>query len=220
MDRFVGGMLRWPDRLWSGIVEREWVSRAGADGYLSRYRPLVGLAGGRSAKLWEAKVATGWSAPSVADGLVYIVGVTSNNQGQGQAFTMDGKEAFVAGYGPEKPGQAPRTTPLIADGRLFYESNLGFLHCLDAKTGAKIWSADINALGDTSTLVDGVSGSPLVYRGLVIVSSRCKTNDDPSLVAFDVKTGKLAWKGNFGPCPESGKTWSSDHQSPILVDTG
>jgi outer membrane protein assembly factor BamB len=171
-------------------------------------------------KLWEADVGTGWAAPSVANGVVYFVGVTKTNQGQVHAFSLDGKELFRSEYGPEKPGQAPRTTPTIADGRLFYESNLGILHCLDAKTGATLWTANINDLGDTSAVVDGVSGSPLVYRGMAIVSSRCKTNDDPSLVAFDVKTGKLAWKGNFGICPESGKTWSSDHQSPILVDTG
>jgi hypothetical protein len=167
----------------------------------------------------QFRVASGWTAPSFAGGLIYFAGKTGE-EGRLQAFTFDGKEVLNVVYGPEKARELPRATPAVGEGRIYYQSNLGILYCLDAKTGAKQWSADLNEYGDTSTLTGGVSASPLIHGGLVIVAARGKTNDDPSFVAFDGRTGKLAWKGNLGPCPEPGKTWSNFHQSPVLVDTG
>ncbi len=169
--------------------------------------------------LWEAKVASGWTAPSVAGGLVYFVGKVGE-EGHLQAFSLDGKPVFDVVYGPEKPKEVPRATPAVGDGRLFYQSNLAILYCLDAKTGAKLWSADLNQYGDASVPTGGVSASPLLYRDVVIVAMRSVSDDVPSFIAFNVKTGKLAWKGSLGPCPEAGKGWSNFHQTPILVDTG
>jgi outer membrane protein assembly factor BamB len=184
--------------------------------------PATGLARSWPAegpkKLWEAQVAKGWSAPSAANGLIYFAG-SVNNEGRIQALGLDGKEVFNAVCGPEKPSQISRATPSVADGRLYYESTLGVLYCLDAAKGATLWSVDMKEHGESGQDVDAVSWSPLLYGNLVIVASRCKTNDDPSFIAFDAKTGKLAWKGNLGPCPDKGKTWSSNHHSPILVDT-
>lgn len=170
--------------------------------------------------LWEARVASGWTAPSFADGLIYFIGKTGE-EGRVQALTLDGKEALNVPYGPEKPKELPRATPVIsADGLFYYESNLSVLYCLNAKDGGKIWAVDLQEYGDTSPGVGGVSASPILHGNLVIAALRCKTNDDPSFLAFDRKNGKLAWKGNLGPCPEPGKTWSNFHQSPIVVDTG
>jgi outer membrane protein assembly factor BamB len=50
------------------------------------------------------------------------------------------------------------STPALADGLLYYPDFSGFLHCLDAKTGAVVWVYDMLA---------AVWGSPLVADGKV-----------------------------------------------------
>jgi outer membrane protein assembly factor BamB len=120
-------------------------------------------------------------------------------------------------YGREQG--KPRGTPTVADGLLYYESNLAVLYCLDATNGQQKWSVDATKFGDASPGTGGVSASPLLKGDLVIVPALSKADDIPSFLAFNRKSGALAWKGNLGKCPRE-KGWSNDHASPILIDTG
>ena len=123
-----------------------------------------------------------------------------------------------------KPG--PRATPTIEDGRVYAVSGTGVLDCLDGGTGELIWSANIptivgivqkeatNSAGleyteEASTLAWGRSGSPLIYKNLVIVpggkmplnsagrsaDGSVGINEGATLIAFDKMTGELVWKG-------------------------
>jgi outer membrane protein assembly factor BamB len=175
--------------------------------------------------LWEGKVDAGWTAASVADGRVFFCGLDGNGpDGAMTALDLEGKALWRRVYGPDS--YKPRGTPCVCEGVLYHHSTVGALYALDAATGKVIWSFDANALGDTLHRCGGNSASPLVCGDVVVITLRSPGNevpggnDVPSFVAVDRKTGKLAWKGNLGPCPVKGKGWSSFHASPIPLQAG
>jgi outer membrane protein assembly factor BamB len=89
-------------------------------------------------------------------------------------------------------GAGPRATPTFADGRLYTLGATGMLNCLDAATGAKIWSRDLIAGTGAKVPVWGFSSSPLVTDGKVIVFAGGP--GDNGLVAYDATSGAPAWK--------------------------
>jgi outer membrane protein assembly factor BamB len=169
--------------------------------------------------LWEAQVGRGWTAAGVADGKVFFCGADEGNPSTGvmRAFDLDGKELWKTDYGPDK---APRATPAVAEGRVFYESLGAVVYALDAKTGKVLWSFDMAKVGDSLAGCGGNSGSPLVLGDRVIVTTRSAGDEVPSFVALECATGKVAWLGNLAPTPEKGKGWSSFHGTPIAVRVG
>jgi hypothetical protein len=161
---------------------------------------------------WKKTIARGWTAASVAGGSVFFCGAALT--GTMWAFSLDGELRWVTNYGPEgaKAQAQPRATPAVAAGRIFYTSMMGVLTCLDAADGKVLWRTDLRPLGG-----GGTSASPLVCGDNVVVSICSRSADVPCFLAFRTRDGTLAWKGNFGPCPEEGKGWSNFHSSPILV---
>jgi outer membrane protein assembly factor BamB len=88
-------------------------------------------------------------------------------------------------------GPGPRATPTVSDGRVFAVGATGILNCLDALTGRRIWSVDMLRDNAAQNISHGVCGSPLVLDDRVLVSP---TGDGgPSLVAYDVSTGRRVW---------------------------
>jgi hypothetical protein len=140
------------------------------------------------------------------------------------AFDLNGKQLWRTVYGPDK--YRPRATPAVSEGAVYYHSTVGVVYAFDAASGKVKWSFDANSLGDTLITSGGNSGSPLVMGGRVIITLRSPGgevpggNEVPSFVAVDTRTGRLAWKGNLGPCPVKGKGWSSFHASPIPLQAG
>jgi outer membrane protein assembly factor BamB len=181
--------------------------------------PAVGLLAkwpeGGPKLAWKATIAKGWTAASVAGGSVFFCG--ADWTGQMWSFSLDGNLQWIAEYGPEgaKAQGAPRGTPVVADGRIFYASLPGVLYCLDAANGKVVWRAEIGKAGPYSQ-----SASPLVCGELVVVSLCSRSDEVPSFAAFRRQDGSLAWKGDLGPCPEAGKGWSNFHSSPIPVRAG
>jgi len=174
---------------------------------------------------WQAKVGNGWTAASVAGGRVYFCGADGDTKdGAMVAFDLDGRRLWRTVYGPDR--YRPRATPAVSDGLVYYHSTVGVLYALDAATGEVRWTFDANPLGDTLATCGGNSASPLVMGDRAIITLRSPGNeveggnDVPSFVAVDKRTGRLAWKGNLGPCPVKGKGWSSFHASPIPLEAG
>lgn len=72
-----------------------------------------------------------------------------------------------------------KSSPAIAQGRVFVGSDDKSLHAIDLKTGKKVWSFATEG---------EIESSPLVLNHLVYVGS-----SDGGLYAVDVATGKAAW---------------------------
>jgi outer membrane protein assembly factor BamB len=108
----------------------------------------------------------------------------------------------------------PRSTPTVADGRVFTLGITEVLSCFDAKTGKLLWRKECKPLPSDPGAGRGhkYGGlSPLVVDGLCIVHvSRFGGDKTGGVRAFDVVTGEVKWCHEDDNGPSSG--------SPILVD--
>ncbi|MFQ5423456.1 MAG: PQQ-binding-like beta-propeller repeat protein [Phycisphaerae bacterium] len=93
-------------------------------------------------------------------------------------------------------GDGPRATPTLHGDRLYALGAEGRLHCLNALTGAVLWSRNILTDAGDRNLEWGLSGSPLVIDGRVVVTGSGHTG--PSVMAYDEITGEPAWTSDVG----------------------
>ena len=122
--------------------------------------------------LWSVDgVGKGFSHVSVADGLVYVTGL-AGTQGILRAYTLDGRLAWQAGYGPEydKAHPGARTIPTIHEGLVYVMSGLGRLSCFTAADGKPVWSVDVFALADAKGIQWGFAESVLIDKDKVFVT--------------------------------------------------
>jgi outer membrane protein assembly factor BamB len=170
--------------------------------------------------LWKQPVGEAHSSPIVADHVVYAFY-------QPKGKNADALAAFDAKTGERKweksyeraefkPlfGNGPRSTPLVAGGKVFTLGGTGILACWDAKTGEIAWKVDTLKDFDAKNLFFGVSTSPLLVGEHVVVMVGGK---GAGLVAFDAKSGKPAWKSTDDPASYSSPVLAKDQ---IIVLTG
>jgi outer membrane protein assembly factor BamB len=165
---------------------------------------------------WKVTVGEGVSSPVVGGNRIYLL--TRQKPDEEVVLCLDlagGREiwrdAYPAPYRLGAPAQGyegPRSTPAVADGRVFTFGISGILSCLDARTGKVHWRKDFTRQYPHGTAPGwGTSASPLVAAGLCII--HVGGPDIGALTAFDAATGDVKWTF-AGDCPAYG--------SPILVD--
>jgi outer membrane protein assembly factor BamB len=114
---------------------------------------------------------------------------------------------FTMGAGAERHGKGPKSSPALADGRLFTMSITGFLSAWDADSGELLWRRDYSSRFEKGHPYWGASTSPLVDGNRVVV--HFGTDDQGALIALDAESGKEIWShGKDGP----------SYASPILVE--
>jgi outer membrane protein assembly factor BamB len=112
--------------------------------------------------------------------------------------------AFTKSY----PGS--RATPTIAGGKLYHLNGNGYVVCLDAGTGEKVWSLNILEKFDGRNIEWALSESLLVDGQNVIC---CPGGEEVSMVALDRDTGETIWT-----CTGVGD--KPGYVSPIVIDYG
>jgi outer membrane protein assembly factor BamB len=147
-------------------------------------------------RLWRAKVKVGFSSISSSQGKLYTMG---HSGGKDYVFCLDentGKEIWSKSYkGQLQPNMyegGPNTTPTIFDGLVYTLGKHGQFYCFDARTGKEKWSIDVSKEYNFDAPAWGFSGSPFISDDLVII------NAGSSGIAFNRKSGKLAWKSAGG----------------------
>lgn len=99
------------------------------------------------------------------------------------------------------------STPVISGNNVIVSSRDGNMHCLDYRTGKKIW---------TVTLKKGGFWSSAVFH-----KDRLYVNvTDKSITSYDAKTGKQAWKYTSNdyvgkPCASDGRIYFTDYKSEL-----
>lgn len=165
------------------------------------------------AEEWKVPVGEGVASPVVVGSNVYVFtrekkgkdvksGVETGDEVVRCLDLVSGKERwrsepYPATYKPHVDANFPwpRSTPLVADGRVFTLGMGGFLSCLDAKTGKLVWRKE------SRSLTYGGSNSPLAADGLCIV--HVGDQKAGGLTAFDAVTGEVKWcyaDGTTAPC--------------------
>ena len=145
-------------------------------------------------ELWRHPVGVSWASFAV----VGNAAVTMEQRGNHEAVVCYNKLSGVEVWSHEYParfidehGDGPRSTPTVANGRVFCIGATGVLTCLDGATGTLIWQQKTLVDPDKQNLLWGMSGSPLVKDGQVVVIPG--GSSDRSIMAFDADTGNLSW---------------------------
>jgi len=160
--------------------------------------------------LWRQPIGAAWSGFAV----VGQYAVTMEQRGENELVAcyrlLTGDLIWThideAHYESVIAGEGPRTVPTIAGGRVYTLGPSGILNCLDLADGATIWMKNILNENDTSAQGWGVSCSPLVTDGKVIVS--VGGDNGRSLIAYDAETGSPVWSGGND---------QASYSSPVLA---
>lgn len=139
------------------------------------------------------------ATPVVVDGTLYTAG------NWGIVYALDaatGREKWT--YNPGVDGQWGRYSCCDAvnrgvavwQGRVYVASLDGYLHAVDAQTGARLWKVDSLPARATDGFHYASTGAPLIAGNLVVIgtSGADFKGARGSVAAFDMSTGALKWR--------------------------
>ncbi len=158
--------------------------------------------------VWRKDAGEGFAAPVVASGKVIlfyrangkeIVDCLDANSGA-KIWSYDYPTTYRDDFGFD---EGPRSAPAIADGEVFTFGAQGVLTAVDFSSGKKLWSIPTSTQFGVKKGWFGAAGSPLVEGGKVLVHVG---GPGAGIVAFDEKTGAVAWKATSDEASYSSPT--------------
>jgi outer membrane protein assembly factor BamB len=197
----------------SGQTGRDWPQWRGAnrDGIAAFTAPTTWPA--TLTKRWELVVGAGHSSPVVSGNRVIIH--TRQNEREitraidlakgAELWRQEHPVPYVMNPAARAHGPGPKSTPAMADGRVFTFGISGILTAHDLATGKVLWRND----APPAPPEFGTALSPIVDGTQVIV--HLGANDEGALTAFDVASGKPRWR------------WTGDgpaYSSPVIASIG
>jgi outer membrane protein assembly factor BamB len=180
--------------------------------------------------LWRTPIKGGYSGPAVAAGRVYVLDrvLAEGSQnpedpfnrkaiipGSERVLCLDEKNgAILWKHEYDCPYQisypaGPRTTPVVAGGKVYTLGAMGDLCCLDAAEGKVVWSKKLPKAYKAAVPLWGFAAHPLVDGDRLICLVGGKGS---AAVAFDKDTGKEIWRALSAP--EIG------YAPPLLIEAG
>ncbi|MFN9721406.1 MAG: PQQ-binding-like beta-propeller repeat protein [Planctomycetota bacterium] len=158
--------------------------------------------------IWNTPLGVGMSGLAVADGRLFTMFQDESAQYAVSLSTTDGSilwKSEIAAVYQNAMGHGPRATPCLYEAMVLIYSGEGILVSLDLKTGEKNWTVNVpRELGGQPSEY-GMSCSPLVADGKVIVHAGTPS---AAIAAFDSETGKLSWTAGQG---------NAGYSSPVLM---
>jgi outer membrane protein assembly factor BamB len=172
--------------------------------------------------LWRTPIGGGYSGPAVAGDQIFVTDrvLAADAKNPASGFNKDqipGKErvlclddatgkiiwehAYDCTYDVQYPS-GPRTTPVVAEGKVYTLGTMGDLLCLNVADGKVEWSRNLMKEYQAPAQIWGFSAHPLLDGDKLI----CLVGGEGSLVvAFHKDTGKELWKSlsasHAGYCP-------------------
>ena len=146
---------------------------------------------------WSLPVGTGYSAPSVRNGRLFVHHRKANKEIIDCLNASNGSNIWSYAYqsdfvDPFGYNNGPRATPLITEDRCFTFGAEGKLLCLEASSGKRVWERDTNKEWTIPQAFFGVGSSPILHSGKLIVMVGGQPNS--GVVAFAPDTGKTVWE--------------------------
>ena len=147
--------------------------------------------------LWEKKIGTGYSAPSVRGqflilhhrvGREEIVEALEPETGKTR-WQFSYPSQFVDPYGYNN---GPRSTPLLTSEHCYTFGAEGKLLCLELSTGKLVWHRDTGVEWNVPAAFFGVGSSPILEGDRLLVMVGGQPN--AGMVAFDPNTGRTLWE--------------------------
>ncbi len=173
------------------------------------------LVAGQARLLWEANIAAGYSAPSVAQGKVIVTDYVRDKAVE-RVLCFDAQRGdllwmhqYPCRYVDIQYDNGPRAAPTIVDNQVFTLGTMGHFRCLELTTGKLLWQVDLQTAYQARVPIWGLASAPLVYRDLVIVNAGGLP--EACLVAFHRNSGKERWRALAD---------DPGYSAPILVRRG
>ena len=153
-------------------------------------------------ELWRRDIGLGWSAFAVAGPHAITMEQRGENELTVCYMARSGDPVWVhtenVRFSESMGGDAPRSTPLLQDNKVYALGATGILLCLDQLTGNVVWRRDTLEESSQSNLMWAKSVSPILVEDTVVITLG-NSNDRP-LAAYDLATGDLRWRaGNANP---------------------
>ena len=162
-------------------------------------------------EVWRSSGGPGMSGLAISRGHVVTL---IHREGKQTVIALDartGKPQWATVLAPEYHngmGNGPRATPAIFGDQVFVFTGEGILAALNLSDGKPVWSHNIVEDLEGEVAEYGMASSPLIVGKHVIVTAGAP---HAAVVAYDTKTGKLAWKTEDG---------APGYSSPALLDVG
>ena len=145
--------------------------------------------------IWKQPIGGGYASFVVADGRAFTVEQRRDQEVVAAYDVATGRELWThvwdAHFRETMGGPGPRATPTWHDGRLYALGAAGHFWCLDAETGAVVWSREILNDSGARNLPWAMAGSPLIVNEMVIVQPGGRNGW--SVVAYDKTSGEVIW---------------------------
>lgn len=166
---------------------------------------------------WKLKVGIGHSSPIVSGDRVYQFSREAESEVVRALDLASGRELWKQAYpvayemnpAATGHGKGPKSTPTLADGRLFSFGITGVLSAWNAADGRLLWRKSYESGHRATSPAFGAAMSPLVDGGRVF--AHVGGDGDGALVALDAATGAPVW------------SWKGDgpgYASPVVATWG
>ncbi len=159
--------------------------------------------------LWRVQdLGDGYGAPSVIDGMIFLVVNNGLEQESVKALdTQDGSQLWSTPIGKVgNPDQRPnypaaRSTPTVVGDSVYALGSDGDLTCLERGTGKIRWQHNLRSDFGGKPGTWAYAESPLVDEDLLIIAPG---SESAALVAVNRDTGELVWKAAVPGSEEAG----------------
>ena len=164
--------------------------------------------------VWEKDVGEGFSGPAVVGNRVIFFHRVGDEEVVECLGAADGATKWKTGYPTHYQdalgkGDGPRSTPLIADGRVYTLGADGVLQCLKLDDGAKVWRRALHTDYEVHKSYFGVGTSPIMADGRLLVN--VGGTGGAGIVAFNKDNGKEVWKSD---------NHDASYSSPVVGEVG
>jgi outer membrane protein assembly factor BamB len=146
--------------------------------------------------VWEKKAGSGWSGAAVAFDRAILFHRVDNDEVVECVEASSGNKLWKTSYHTRYRDDfgfddGPRSTPLIADGKVFTLGADGELSAFDFAKGTQLWQQNVNKEFKVPKGFFGTATSPIIVGGKLLINVGAK---GAGVVAFDPTTGKEIWK--------------------------
>ncbi len=165
---------------------------------------------------WQLEVGEGHSSPVVVGDQVFVFTRQGEEEVVRGLWLDSGKEIWSAKYpapyevnpAAHAHGKGPKSTPVVANGKLVTLGISGILSCWAMQDGTLVWQHRFeNEFPQTSPLY-GTAMSPIIVEGNRLIA-HVGGHNRGALCAWDLSSGKKLWEWNGdGPA----------YSSPILAE--
>jgi outer membrane protein assembly factor BamB len=183
-------------------------------------------------QLWKAELSGGFSSVVVVDGKLFTQTKEKNQEVVVCLDAESGKDLWrfhhdcdygahksFTGGGMPASRTGPRSTPTVDGDRVYALGATGILHCLETKTGKKVWQQDLLALAEMDCPKHGYCWCPLVVGDRIYVHPG--RPNGKSIAALDKKDGSVVWQALDDPIGEGSPIWvESGGKAQVVFFTG